>query len=108
MKAGDILDAALALMFETRQSAADYVEFAPKVLNMLLPELLGINNQLRGLAGKEPLEAPPVVSSLEDEIAYEDSLWSGGAPVGAGCVAAARGRGGPRARLHGHVYPRGQ
>ena len=52
MKAGDILDAALALMFETRQSAADYVEFAPKVLNMLLPELLGINNQLCGLAGK--------------------------------------------------------
>ena len=82
MKAGDILDAALALMFETRQSAADYVEFAPKVLNMLLPELLGINNQLCGLAGKEPIEAPPVVSSLEDEIAYEDSLCRAALPWG--------------------------
>lgn len=82
MKAGEILDAALALMFETRQSAADYVEFAPRTLNMLLPETLGINNRLRGLAGKEPLEAAPAVSSLDDEIPYEEPLCRAALPWG--------------------------
>nr|DAR87231.1 MAG TPA: hypothetical protein [Caudoviricetes sp.] len=74
MTGNDILDNALALMFEERQRSPDYVSYAPRILNMLLPETFGVNNQLRRLAGKEPLAAPPVISTLEEEVAYEDDL----------------------------------
>ena len=74
MTGNDILDNALALMFEERQRSPDYVSYAPRILNMLLPETFGVNNQLRRLAGKEPLAAPPVISMLEEEVAYEDDL----------------------------------
>ena len=82
MKASEILDAALALMFETRQSAADYTQHAPQVLNLLLPELLGPNNQIRRLAGKEPLASAPVVASLEDEVGYEERFCRAVLPWG--------------------------
>lgn len=74
MTGNDILDNALALMFEERQRSPDYVSYAPRILNMLLPETFGVNNQLRRLAGKEPLAAPPVISTLEEEVVYEDDL----------------------------------
>lgn len=82
MKADDILTSAMALMFEERQRNPDYVKYAPQYINMLLPETLGVNNQLRKIKGKEPMEAPPIISTLEDDVDYEDELTRTALPWG--------------------------
>lgn len=82
MKAGEILDRALALMFESRSTAADYVAAAPKLLDTLLPALLGVNNQLREIEGEEPLPRAPAVDTLEDEVDYEEALCRAALPLG--------------------------
>ena len=82
MLADDILTNAMALMFEERQRNPDYVKYAPQYINMLLPETLGVNNELRKIKGKEPMEAPPIITSLEDDVDYEDELTRTALPWG--------------------------
>ena len=82
MTVGEILDTALTLLFETRQSAQDYVSFAPVTVNTLLPELFGMNNQLRAARGLPELEEIPTVQALEDEVPYEQAIVQEALPYG--------------------------
>ena len=74
MTGREIYKGALALLFETEQTAGDYNTFALPLLNILLPELLGVNNQLRSIQGKEEMPAAPLLSSLEEACGSCDSL----------------------------------
>ena len=82
MTGREIYKGALARLFETEQTAGDYNTFALPLLNILLPELLGVNNQLRSIQGKEEMPAAPLLSSLEDDLEYEEPLCRAALPFG--------------------------
>lgn len=82
MSVKDILSAALALLFETEGSAPDYVEKAPAILNILVPEVFDINNGLRVWKGLAPLEAWPAYQSLNDDVILEPELCRAALPYG--------------------------
>ena len=65
---------ALPLMGERAEMAAEYEEFCPAILNLLLLDVFEINENLRLRKGKKPLEALGSVASLEDEIPVEAEL----------------------------------
>lgn len=78
----DILSAALALLFETEGSAPDYVEKAPAILNILVPEVFDINNGLRVWKGLAPLDVSPAYQSLNDDVILEPELCRAALPYG--------------------------
>lgn len=82
MTVREIYRTALALLFETEASAPDYGEEAPVILNVLLPEVLGVNNQVRAWKGLGPLKDCPVVTSLEQEVPLEPELCRAALPYG--------------------------
>ena len=85
MTGREIYENALALLFEDEATAGDYNTFALPLLNMLLPELLGVNNQLRIVRGKMPIQEAPSLESLEDTLPYEEELCRSALPFGLAC-----------------------
>ncbi|MDO4566401.1 MAG: hypothetical protein Q4B42_03625 [Oscillospiraceae bacterium] len=77
-----LLDAALALLLTNRGLASEYVEYAAPLINMLLAETFEINNSLRLSKGLAELEAPPCISSLEEELPCEEELLRSALPQG--------------------------
>lgn len=78
----DVLTAALALMFETEGTAPDYVEKAPAILNVLVPEVFDVNNGLRVWKGLAPLAEWPEYQSLNDDVILEPELCRAALPYG--------------------------
>ena len=78
----DILNTALSLLFETEGTAPDYVSQAPTVLSTMIPELFGINNELRASKGLPPLEEWPLFKNLDDDIVLEPELCRAALPYG--------------------------
>lgn len=78
----DVLTAALALMFETEGTAPDYVEKAPVVLSVMIPEVFDVNNGLREWKGLEPLKEWPEYKTLDDDIVLEPELCRAALPYG--------------------------
>lgn len=82
MTVREILAAALALMFETESTAPDYVEKAPAILNVMIPEVFDINNELRVWKGLEPLTEWPEYKTLKDDAVFEPELCRAALPYG--------------------------
>ncbi len=66
--------AALTLLGETAESGAYYETFALRALNQLLANSLREINAERVFCAEKPLAAPPVLSSLTEEIPAGDWL----------------------------------
>jgi len=82
MTGKEVYLAALALLFETEETAGDAEDHAPSLINALLGDLFSINNMLREEAGKERLLEIPALSSLTEDVPYEDKLVRGCMPYG--------------------------
>ncbi len=78
----DVLNTALALLFETEATASDYVEKAPAVLSVMVPETFPINNELRVWKGLEPLTEWPVYTDLSQDTLMEPELCQAALPYG--------------------------
>jgi len=64
----------LPLMGERSTMAAEYQEFCPALVNLLLADVFEVNEDIRALKGKEPLGMAGLVLDMEDEIPVEDEL----------------------------------
>ena len=72
MKANDIFNTVITLMFGTDKDRNEYEPYFLPTLNMILAENFVVNNALRVSHGKEALSSVPRAESLEDDILYED------------------------------------
>ncbi|MBQ5973378.1 MAG: hypothetical protein IJL69_04190 [Oscillospiraceae bacterium] len=72
MTYGELLDAALAVLEQTDRASRE--PFAPAMIDLVLAELFGIEQELRAAAGKAPLNAVPRCTDLSAGIPYEDEL----------------------------------
>ena len=75
MKVKEIYENALALNISRMEEEEDMEFFAIKLFNILLAETRAYNNQMRIYKGKKPLDAVKV-TSLEDEMPYEDEFYA--------------------------------
>lgn len=83
MTGKEVYDAALALLFETKNSAGeDYEAFSRPLLNLLLIETKKLNDHLRDARGMEPLKDFAALDSMDDEIPYEPDFTGGALPYG--------------------------
>ncbi len=82
MTVRDVLNTALALLFETEATALDYVEKAPVILSVMVPEIFPINNELRVWKGMEPLTEWPVYTDRSQEMLMEPELCRAALPYG--------------------------
>lgn len=78
----DILTAALALTFESGSPDAEYAANTPAILNVMVPEVFDINNELRVWKGMEPLTEWPEYKALEDDVVLEPELCRAALPYG--------------------------
>ncbi|MBR5559010.1 MAG: hypothetical protein IKU72_02040 [Oscillospiraceae bacterium] len=76
----ELLTAAAALFFETDLSA--YSEIALPFVNMILNECFEANNRIRRRSGKESLTTVPVLTSLYEQVPYEERLVRLALPYG--------------------------
>lgn len=82
MTVREVLNAALALLFETESSAPDYVERAPALLTAMAPEVFAVNNEVRAWKGFAPLSEWPEFRTLDDEVVFEPELCRAALPYG--------------------------
>lgn len=78
----DILNTSLSLLFESEGSAPDYIIQAPAILSSMVPEVFGINNELRVSKGLPPLETWPQFKNLDDAVIFEPELCRAALPYG--------------------------
>lgn len=71
MQAQDIFNTAVTLMFGEEVDRPDYQPFWFDTLNYMLAENFNTNNALRKARGKVPLDEPPLVVSMTDDVEYE-------------------------------------
>ena len=76
MKAKEIYENALALSLSYTDEEDDLSYFAVRMFNILLSELFENNNSLRIKKGREKLSCAAKISSLEDEVDYEEELYA--------------------------------
>lgn len=72
MKAKDIYDAVIALMFGNEKDKVEYEPYFLITINMLLSENFETNNSLRVSKGKKALETVPKITGMDDDVLYED------------------------------------
>lgn len=82
MTANEIFDSVIALMFSEEVDKTDYQTNFIAHLNMKLAETFYPNNSIRKAKGKEPLEEPPIITSLDDEVEYENEITRSLLPLG--------------------------
>ena len=82
MTANEIYRSVLALMFMDDNDAAEYQKNFLVQLNMKLEECFETNNSVRIAKGKEAMEEPPMIESLEEEVPYEFELTRSVIPLG--------------------------
>lgn len=76
----ELLTTAAALFFESDLSS--YTDLAVGFVNMLLAECFETNNRIRRRAGKAGLIKPPLLTTLQDTIPYEEGLVRLALPYG--------------------------
>lgn len=69
-------------MFGDESDREDYAVFWNDVLNLLLAETFDLNNALRASVGKPRLTEIPRVTTLDDEISYEQKIVRAVLPLG--------------------------
>ncbi len=71
MTARGIFDGAMVLMFGDAADAAEYEQMALPTLNRLLAENFAVNNALRRMRGKQPMQEIPLLTKPEEAVDYE-------------------------------------
>jgi len=74
MKADNVFDAVIGLMFSESSDKADYNNLFYPLLNIVLAECFEKNNILRRINGKAELTEIPFITNGDDEIIYEDVM----------------------------------
>ncbi len=82
MTAENIFDLVLALCFWEESDKTEYEAQFLSILRLRLAECFDANNALRAKAGKQPLDEPPVITSLSDTVGYESYLTMVALPLG--------------------------
>ena len=82
MTVNDLFLNALPIFAETDASDSDYQALAIPHTNMCLAETFEVNNRMRMRAGLDPFTKIPSVSSMDDEIPYEEKLVRLALPYG--------------------------
>lgn len=82
MTGNELLTRAMALYAETDTSDEDARALAVPYINMVLTETFDTNNRIRQRRELDPLAEIPEISSLNDEIIYEDYLVKLALPYG--------------------------
>lgn len=83
MTGADLLSAAAAIMH--LGDTAGYLELAPEFINLVLAETFEVNNRLMLAKGGAELDAIPSVSTLDEEIPYDEALSRLALPLGLVC-----------------------
>lgn len=74
MKAQDIFNTAVTLMFGEEADRADYQPFYINILNILVAETYYANQTLRRMRGKAEMTSIPYISNMSDDLEYEDEF----------------------------------
>jgi hypothetical protein len=74
MKAKDIFNTAVTLMFGEEADRVDYKPFYINILNILIAENYYANQSLRRMRGKEEMTSIPYITDMEEELEYEDEF----------------------------------
>lgn len=82
MTAQKIYELASSFLYEIDDEDADSKKFAVGFLNILLMETFPCENSIREFRGLEPLEEPPMISSLDEDIPYQPELTRVALPYG--------------------------
>lgn len=82
MKAEEILDMVMGLMFSEQSEKDEYRALFFPILNVILAECFRENNALRRKKGKESLTEIPVATDENTEIPYETELLRAMIPYG--------------------------
>lgn len=82
MTVQEIFNTAVTLMFGEEVDRPDYQPFWMDIFNYMLAENFELNNALRTVRGKPPLEIPPEVTEMTDEVGYEWELERQILPMG--------------------------
>lgn len=82
MTGNELLAAALALFAETDASDETYQALAVPYINTVLAEAFNCNNRIRRFNGISAHSMIPAITSLSDEIDYEEELLRSALPYG--------------------------
>lgn len=82
MTADQIFTSVIALMFAEESDKPDYQANFLANLNMKLEETFSCNNSIRISKKKEPLEEPPLIADLQQEVEYEFEVTRSLLPLG--------------------------
>ncbi len=88
MKVKEAMQAALALLPIKPDQSDGLMDFAPDWVNLAMAEALECENSIRQSRGEPPLENPPSVSGLEEEIPLEERIARGPLVYALGALAA--------------------
>lgn len=80
MLANDVFNMAMGLLQE--DDTSDFEVFAIPMLNVILAETFYVNNSLRSAVNKNKLDDIPQITSLNDELIYENYLLLNAFPYG--------------------------
>lgn len=82
MTAQQIYETASAFLYEVSGEDADSKAFAIPFLNILLQEALDTENSIRAFKGQTKLVSAPYITSLDEDIDYDDSITRTALPYG--------------------------
>lgn len=82
MTGQEIYETASAFLYEKDNEDAESKNFSVPFLNLLLQECLETENSIRLQKGEEPLKQAPVITSLDETIAYADAITRVALPYG--------------------------
>ena len=84
MTGEEIYGKALALVFERKRQDADYLEFFPTFLNIVMQEALQYENMIRRRSGKVALGVAPQITgdTIGEEMDFSESLCRVALPYG--------------------------
>lgn len=82
MTADQIFDHVIALMFSETSDKADYRAGFLQILNEKLAECFLANQMLRKKEELPPLEAPPAITDLEEDVDYQWQMTRWVLPLG--------------------------
>ncbi len=84
MTGQEVYEIALSNVFERKNEDADYKEFFPKFLNIVMQEALAYENMIRRKSGKIPLAVAPKITKddLDKELDFSESLCRVALPYG--------------------------
>ncbi len=82
MTGKDLYILASSTLYEGENDDLDSKKFSVPFLNILLQEALPVENSIRKAEGAELLGCAPLLSSLDEEIPYHDSILRTALPYG--------------------------